>query len=180
VDNIKKKMYSFYFVWLIPLSIYVYNNISLSKKDINDFNDLKNSVKSVHQEYNEFRLYYETLKLVFYKYKESYLQYKFGIVKNIDGNMYINYYKNHTLYTIVIKNDKNIKVKNKRKNMIVFDETDKDITQEIKRFMGFNYDFHNIELTPKDLGYNKLVFYINDSEEEKEYIFENDEIIKIE
>lgn len=166
-------MYSF-FVLLIPLSVYLYQNIAKDKwrKNINDFNDLKNSVKSVHPSYNIIRLYYQTMKLVFYKYKEEFLQHQFGIVKMINGNMCVHYYKNHTLYGIIVKNNEK-----KKRNILVFDQNEKDVTEDIKKYMGFNNDFHNSKLTPKDLGYNKLLFYVKSGDQENEYIFEDDEII---
>src|SRR5271167_2975307 len=121
-------MYSLFFVLLIPSSIFLYRTMTkyiIGEKNISDFSDLKNSVRSVHPEYNKIKLYYETLKLVFYKYRESYLQYKFGIVRHENGNMFVNYYKNHTLYTIVIKKEKTNEKKIK-KNILIFDENNKD------------------------------------------------------
>jgi hypothetical protein len=153
---------------LIPLITYSYIKI-YTKKNINDFTDLKNSIKSVHPEYNKIILYKETLKLIFYKYKEEFLQYKFGIVKNNNGNIHVNYYKNHTLYTIIVK-------KNIKRNMIVYDQNNEDVTLKIKRFLGFNNDFHGTLVTPIDIGYNKLTFYIGDNDKLE---FENNEPIKL-
>ena len=151
---------------LIP--IYSYFKI-FTIKNINDFSDLKNSIKSVHPEYNKLVLYKETLKLIFYKYKEEFLQYKFGIVKNINGNTHVNYYKNHTLYTIIIK-------KNIKRNMIIYDQNDEDVTLKIKRFLGFNNDFHGMLITPSDIGYDKLVFYIEDNDKLE---FKENEIMRL-
>lgn len=164
---------------VIPVSLYIYRYITgkiiENEKNIKDFVDLRNNVKSFHPEYNIIKLYKETIKLVIYKYKEEYLQKKFGIVSEDNNIYYVSYYKNHTLYKIPIKNNKKV-----FKNIIVFDQNNKDITQEVKPFLGFNYDFHKLLLTPKDIGYPLLKFYISSPiEEDQELIFKENDIMTI-
>lgn len=163
-----------YYLLIFPIGLYIYRYITTkiieNEKNIKDFVDLRNSVQNFHPEYNKIKLYKETLKLVFYKYKEEYLQKKFGIVSEHKNIYYVSYYKNHTLYKIPIKNNKKIV-----KKIIVFDQNNKDITQEIKSFMGFNYDFHRLPISPNDIGYDQLKFYVDN----QELIFNKNEIMTV-
>lgn len=51
-----------------------------------------------------------------------------------------------------------------------------DVYEDIKKFLGPNFDFHNIKYTPKCLGYYSLTFYFSDDTEK---IFYDDENIKL-
>lgn len=169
-------------ILMVPVGLYIYRYITRkiieNEKNIKDFVELRNSVQTFHPEYNKIKLYKETVKLVFYKYKEEFLQKKFGIVSecNKNGNniYYVSYYKNYTLYKIPIRNHKK-----QIKNIIVFDQNDQDITQEVKPFMGFNYDFHRISLTPNDIGYEKLKFCITSEGNEEEFNFYKNDIMML-
>ena len=115
-------------------------NLRFINKKWNDFNSLKNSVKYIHPGYSKFKIYYNTLKLVFHKYKEEYLQTKYGITSKLNGNFCITYYKNFREYKVLIKKSE------KRKIMrINIYNNEIDITEQIKPFMGPNYDFHNLK-----------------------------------
>jgi hypothetical protein len=149
---------------------YYRNNKKYINKKWNDFNSLKNSVKYYHPKYSKFEIYYNTLKLVFHKYKEEYIQTKFGITSKLNGNFCITYYKNFREYKVLIKKGE------KRKIMrINIYNNEIDITEQIKPFMGPNYDFHNLSITCKDLGYDNLLFVINDREIE----FNKDDVLNL-
>lgn len=44
----------------------------------------------------------------------------------------------------------------------VIDGNGNDITSNIVRYMGPNYDFHNTKYTPLDFGYNQISIYEDD------------------
>lgn len=152
----------FLFLGFYGSNYYINNKQKLNKK-YSDFYNLKNNVKFYHPEYNKIKIYIETIKLVIKNYKQKYLQDKFGIIKDVNDNLHVKYYKNYKPYIIILKNNTN----NKIFDINIYDDNDNNITEKIKPYMGFNNDFHGLNITPKDLGYSKLIFDIN----EKKYIF---------
>lgn len=156
---------------LFLFSNYYINNKERINKKYNDFNILKANVKFYHPEYNKIKLFIETSKLVIKKYKEEYLQNKFGIIKHVNNNLHVKYYKNYKPYIIILKHSNNKKIF----QINIYDENDNDITEKIKPYMGFNYDFHGLNITPNDLGYNKLTFIIN----KIEHVFNSNDKINI-
>lgn len=139
----------------------MFNNI---KKRKTDFIRLKDSLKSIHPEYNTLTLYYQTMRIIFIKCLQSLLQSLFGIKKKNEGdkNTYIlSYYHNFNKYLIPIKVHRGYSKISEYKfyacesdyNM---NSDNVDITEEMSKFLGPNYDFHGLKLTPCDLGYKNI------------------------
>jgi hypothetical protein len=49
-----------------------------------------------------------------------------------------------------------------------------DVYDEIKKYLGPNFDFHNIKYTPRCLGYFSLTFHLSDDSEQ---VFYEDDVI---
>jgi len=93
-------------------------------------------------------------------------------VENKKDSYHITYTHNSETYKICCK-------KNRKRLQIIeiVDENDSDISINIKRFMGPFMNFHGIPTTPKDLGYNKIIFTMLNG---NKHIFDHkDEIIMI-
>jgi hypothetical protein len=86
------------------------------------------------------------------------------------GNGYITYYfYGGKMYKIFI-----VPTRGPSKISRILDENDNDRTEEIQKFMGPGYDFHNIPYTPSFFDCKKLVFIDND---ENKTIFEQDDYL---
>ena len=59
---------------------------------------------------------------------------------------------------------------------IIKDENGKDITEFLLPYLGPNYDFLGVSLTPSDFGYSKIII---ENIRGDEFKFENNEIISI-
>jgi hypothetical protein len=55
-------------------------------------------------------------------------------------------------------------------------EDSENVYDEIKKYLGPNYDFHGIKYTPKCLGYYSLTFYFSDDTEQT---FVDDQVINL-
>lgn len=58
----------------------------------------------------------------------------------------------------------------------VYDEKGREITETFMEYLGPDYDFHNREYTPKQLGYSRLVIIDGDL---NETVYDSDEVISI-
>jgi hypothetical protein len=74
-------------------------------------------------------------------------------------------------YKVLIKKEK----KQKKQRVNIYNN-EIDITEQIKPFMGPNYDFHNSNITCKDLGYDNLLFVIDGT---KEIEFNSNDILNL-
>lgn len=50
------------------------------------------------------------------------------------------------------------------KIVYILDHMDKDITEEIRSYMGPNEDFHGMSICPRDIGYEQIVIFLRNGE----------------
>lgn len=112
-----------------------------------------------------FKIQIELLKNKFYS--------KIWGVEIKDKKIIISYYLGRW-YKIILKHN------NKRKHLKFFDENKNDITSQIIPYLGFQQNFHNQQLTPRDLGYTTVE--VEDTLDDENIInskFKSDDIIII-
>ena len=119
--------------------------------------------------YKHKKFYYIKLKTIFYLIIYKFCDILYGVNINDKNLKYINWYIYENFYKIpIIFNFHNdIEIESITTNDI-------DITSEVLPYMGPNYNFYNMNISPKDLQYSNLKFIIND----KEYNFNDNELIK--
>ncbi len=88
-------------------------------------------------------------------YKYIYMRNNLVKVPKTKNKYELDYYYQGTNYKIFVRINKGPSLVVK-----VTDEYAKDVTSEIKAYMGPNENFHGATISPNDLGYNQLTFHI--------------------
>jgi len=120
--------------------------------------------------YKHKKFYYRKFKTIFYLIIFKLFDIIYGVNFSDRNIKYINFYIYENFYKIPI-------IFNKIHNDIDIESItcdNIDVSQDILPFMGPNYNFYNMNITPNDLQYKNLNFIINN----KTYNFKNNDLIK--
>lgn len=95
-----------------------------------------------------------------------------SIVQHLNNEVFVDLkyklYGNNYIYRLYLNNDPMI-----IRNLYVTDENGEDVTERVVKYMGPNYDFHGVDMTPEILGYKSL----NIHEQTYSKIFRDNDII---
>lgn len=115
---------------------------------------------------------------VLYNYLSTRINMKIYGTTEEQGIKYAKYYHNSTMYKVPIVVKRGPKIDIEKVVHVHNDEREhgEDVTLKILHYAGPNKDFHNMNITPKMLGYKVLIFTIDGEEK----TIEENEVIKIE
>lgn len=130
--------------------------------------NIYNTIRESNKTKSTLNCMYQTVKTII-NHKRYQKKFK---VKHLNGNRYlIEYNMGDDEYKVIFK-----KVMMLSDLSCIKDSNNRDITHEIKPFLGPNLDFHGHDYTPLDFGHDQMSFILDDM---TEIVFKSCEPIKL-
>jgi len=134
--------------------------------------------KKTQKIYKKYKILKFMLSIIIKYYKYTFHKWVYNKIVHIEkkNNLYmIPYYINSTEYKFPIRvNPNHIVIKE------IMSFNDEDVMCDIRPYIGHSGDFHNIMLTPNDLGYKYLKFIIKNNNNMQTLEFNQYDIINFE
>lgn len=157
----------YYLLCLLPILYIIKNkeNIYNKKEKIKDlFFSLKKQHKTIPKS-----IYY-TIKVICQSFIYNYSKKNNCKIEELNNKLLITYIHNNHTYKILLSS----KIK-PNTILSITNENDEDIQDIVIQYLGPSLDFHNQQIKPKEIGFNKIkINSIFDN-----YIFNSDDILKI-
>lgn len=150
-------------IWNTFIILFLYNetHIIIQNSMILKYNKWKTLNAMVSKKYeSKIAITCSSMYLIFQAYYISFLQYLNNSVKKVKKNTYlVTYVIDGKVYKMFV-----VPTRGPAPVLQISDDEGYDVTRAVLPFMGPNYNWHGMGITPKNLLYESLAFEYSDGE----------------